>query len=78
MALEKRKVISEYIHQIREDMPGTFKDVRAENITRGYNCEYLNVPRLETEPITCKQFNIETTPNCYCCWAKRRPYPKDF
>lgn len=74
----KRKIISEYIHQIHEDIPGTFKDVRAENIIRGYDCEYLEIPRLETEPIICKQFNIETTPNCYCCWAKRRPYLKEF
>ena len=76
--MKKRKVISEYINQVRVDMPGTCVHKRAENIIRGYDCIYLQIPRLETEPIFCKYFNIETTPNCFCCWAKHRPYPKEF
>ena len=77
MAL-KRKVIAEYITQIREDMPGTCVHKRAEKITRGYDCEYLDVPRLETEPIMCKFHRCETTPNCFCCWAKPLTYPKNY
>lgn len=69
---QKRKVIAEYINQVREDMPGTCIHKKAENIIRGYNCKYFMVPRLETEPMICKFFNIETAPNCFCCWARYR------
>ena len=75
---QKRKIITEYIYQIKEDMPGTCIHQRAEDIIRGYNCKYFTVPKSETEPIFCKLLNIETTPNCFCCWAKRRNWPKDF
>ncbi len=74
--MQKRKVIAEYINQVREDMPGTCVHKRAENIIRGYDCAHLSIPRTENEPIICTFHNIEVTPNCYCCWAKQRPYPK--
>lgn len=77
MAL-KRKIIAERIVQIREDIPGTCIHKQAENIIRGYDCEYLNVSRSEDEPIICMLHKRETTPNCFCCWAKRRPYPKNY
>lgn len=74
----KRKVIAEYINQIREDMPGTCIHRKVATLIRGYDCEYLSVPRLETEPIMCKLHNCETTPDCFCCWAKRTPHPRNF
>lgn len=77
MAL-KRKILAEYINQVREDLPGTCVHKRAENIIRGYDCQYLIVPKLESEPIFCRFHNIETSPNCFCCWAKNRPIQKDF
>lgn len=75
---QKRYIITEYIVQIREDLPGTCVHKKAENIVRGYDCEYLSIPRSEKEAIMCKLHNIETSPNCFCCWAKRMPYPKDY
>lgn len=75
---QKRKVIAEYINQVREDIPGTCIHKWVENIVRGYDCEYMSVPRLETEPIICTLHRKEVTPNCFCCWAKRRPYPKNY
>ena len=75
---QKRKVYAEYINQIREDIPGTCIHKRAEDIIRGYDCKYLYVPRLDTEDIVCELHKRATTPNCYCCWAERKPYPKEF
>ena len=75
---QKRKIITEYINQVREDMPGTCVHKRAENIIRGYDCIHLSTPRLENEPTICTFHHIEVTPNCFCCWAKRRPYPKNY
>lgn len=76
--MQKRKIITEYINQVKEDIPGTCIHKKAENIIRGYNCQYIIVPRNENKPIWCKQLNREVTPNCFCCWAKRKPYPKDY
>ena len=75
---QKRKVIAEYINQIREDMPGTCIHKRVEQIVRGYDCQYLKVPRNEVEPIFCEFHNRETTPDCFCCWAQRRPHPVNY
>ena len=78
MAL-KQKVITEYITQIREGtLSGTCIHKKAENIIRGFDCKYLSVPRLETEPIMCKFHNRETAPNCFCCWAEHKPVFKSF
>lgn len=74
----KRRVLAEYINQIREDLPGTCIHKKAETIIRGYDCKYLEVPRLDSEPIMCSFHKRETTPNCFCCWAQRRPFPKEF
>jgi len=74
----KRKILKEYITQIKEDIPGTCVETKAEEIIRGYDCSYLSVPRLETEPILCLLHQIEVVPECYCCWAKRRPVLKEF
>lgn len=75
---QKRKVIAEYINQVRENRPGTCIHKRVENIIRGYDCEYISVPREETEPIMCLLHRREVTPNCFCCWAKRHSYPKNY
>lgn len=74
----KRKIIAEYINQIREDLPGTCIHKKAERIIRGYDCIYFSVPRSETEPIMCTLHNRETVPECFCCWAECRAVPKDF
>lgn len=74
----KRKIFSEYITQVKEDMPGTCACQNTEKIIRGYDCKYLSVPRLETEPILCLLHKRETTPNCYCCWAEQRSVLKEF
>lgn len=73
--MSKNKIIAEYINQIKESMPGTCIHKQAEPIIRGYNCIYMSIPKLETDKIICSYLNRETTPNCFCCWAKRRPYP---
>lgn len=73
-----RKIITEYINQVREDLPGTCIHKRAENIIRGYDCIYLQVPKSEYEDIWCGKLLCNTQPNCFCCWAERRPYPKDL
>lgn len=74
----KRKILTEYILQIKEDIPGTCIETKAEEIIRGYDCKYLSVPCLETEPILCLLHKRETTPNCYCCWAEQRSVLKEF
>lgn len=76
----KRKILKEYISQIVEDTPGTCThvDKKDEEIIRGYDCVYISVPRLETEPIYCLYHKREVTPNCFCCWAKRKPVLKEF
>lgn len=74
----KRKILTEYILQIKEDIPGTCTETKAEEIIRGYDCNYLSVPQSETEPILCLLHQTEVVPECYCCWAKRRPVLKEF
>ena len=76
--MQKRKIITEYISQVIEDIPGTCIHKKAENIVRGYNCKYIVIPRNEYEPIWCKKLCEEVTPNCFCCWAEYKPYPKDY
>lgn len=76
--MQKRKIITEYINRVKEDIPGTCIHKKAEHIIRGYDCKYLSVPRDETEPIICLLHRRETTPNCFCCWAERRARPRDF
>lgn len=49
--MQKRKIITEYISQVIEDIPGTCIHKKAENIVRGYNCKYIVIPRNEYEPI---------------------------
>lgn len=73
-----RKIISEYINQIIEDIPGACVHKKAEKIVRGYDCKYLFVPRSESKPILCLLHQRETVPECYCCWAKCRPVLKEF
>lgn len=73
-----RKVLAEYITQIREDMPGTCIHKRAEIITRGYDCKHFVVPKSEFKPIYCDLLLREVTSDCFCCWGEKRPYPKDF
>ncbi len=77
MAVE-RKVISEYINQVIKGIPGSCIHKKGEYITRCYDCQYISVPRLETEPIFCNFHNMETAINGFCCWAKRKPYPVEY
>ena len=63
----KRKILTEYILQIKEDIPGTCTETKAEEIIRGYDCNYLSVPQSETEPILCLLHQTEVVPECYCC-----------
>lgn len=71
-------IYAEYITRIEKgDIPGSWQETKKEDIIRGTNCQYLMVPRSETEPIWCRYHHQEVTPNCFCCWAKRLNYPKE-
>ena len=65
------KIIAEYINAVCEEK-NNLRHIQLEKIVRGSNCQYLILPKLDNEPILCGLLGQEVTPNCYCCWAKKK------
>lgn len=72
----KHKIITEYINQVIEDIPGTCIHKKGPEIIRGYNCKYLVIPKSEYEDMRCEKLFCNVQPNCYCCWAEHIPVIK--
>lgn len=54
----KYKIITEYINQVIEDIPGTCIHKKAEYIIRCHNCEYFALPKQNMKICDAKNFYV--------------------
>ena len=71
---KSNRIFSEYIVQVKEDMPGTCIHEKKENIIKCNKCKYLKKPKSKNEPFMCQLHKKEIALDYYCYWAEYPPY----